>query len=220
MRSAKIAPSLLSADFGNLQKDVEMVENSQATWHHLDVMDGVFVPNISYGMPVIKAIRKHAKKPLDVHLMIVQPERYIDAFAKVGADNLTVHYEACTHLHRTLQAIRSAGMKAGIALNPHTPVSALEYSLEGADLVCMMGVNPGFGGQSFIKNTYEKVRELRAMIDSKGLSTLIEIDGGVTLENTHALLEAGADVLVAGSYVFGAEDPGAAIAGLAAVEAC
>lgn len=220
MRSALIAPSLLSADFGNLRSDVEMVENSQASWHHLDVMDGVFVPNISYGMPVIRAIRKYAKKPLDVHLMIIQPERYIETFAELGVDHLTVHYEACTHLHRTLQAIRMAGMKAGIALNPHTPVSALEYSLDGADLVCMMGVNPGFGGQSFIRHTLEKVRELRAMIDSKGLKTLIEVDGGVTLDNTPALLEAGADVLVAGSSVFSAEDPVAAIASLAAAQAC
>ena len=220
MRSAKIAPSLLSADFGNLQRDVEMVDNSQAAWHHLDIMDGVFVPNISYGMPVIRTIRKCASKPLDVHLMIVQPERYIETFALLGVDNLTVHYEACTHLHRTLQAIRNAGMKAGIALNPHTPVSLLEYSLESADLVCMMSVNPGFGGQSFIKHTFEKVRELRSMIDSKGLDTLIEVDGGVTLDNTAALLESGADVLVAGSYVFGADDPVAAIAGLASVEAC
>lgn len=217
-RTAHIAPSLLAADFGNLDKDVKMVENSQATWHHLDIMDGVFVPNISYGMPVIKAIRKVAQKPLDVHLMIVQPERYIETFADLGVDNLTVHYEACPHLHRTLQAIRNAGMKAGIALNPHTPVSLLENSLEGADLICLMSVNPGFGGQSFIENTYEKVRELRAMIDNKGLETLIEIDGGVTLENTPKLVQAGADVLVAGSSVFGAEDPMATIAQMAAIE--
>ncbi len=216
-RSAKIAPSLLSADFANLGRDVEMVDRSQATWHHIDVMDGVFVPNISYGMPVIKAIRKVARKPLDVHLMIVQPERYIQAFADLGVDILTVHYEACTHLHRTLQAIRGAGMKAGIALNPHTSVSLLENSLEGADLICMMSVNPGFGGQSFIENTYEKVRELRSMIDNKGVGTLIEIDGGVTLDNTAKLLQAGADVLVAGSFVFNSDDPEGTIADMAGV---
>ena len=220
LKSAKIAPSLLSADFGNLQRDVEMVDNSQAFWHHIDVMDGVFVPNISYGMPVIKSIRRHAKKPLDVHLMIVDPDRYIQTFADLGADNLTVHYEACPHLHRTLEAIRAAGMKAGVALNPHTPATHLEYSLEVTDLVCLMGVNPGFGGQSLIKNTFEKVRDLRTLIDSKGLKTLIEVDGGVTLENTTPLLEAGADVLVAGSFVFGSEDPAATIAALASVEAC
>ena len=217
-RTAKIAPSLLAADFGNLDKDVKMVEDSQATWHHLDVMDGVFVPNISYGTPVVNAIRKAAKKPLDAHLMIVKPERYINLFAALGVDNLTVHYEACPHLHRTLQAIRDTGMKAGIALNPHTPVSLLENSLEGADLICIMSVNPGFGGQSFIPNTYEKVRELRSMIDDKGLDTLIEIDGGVTLQNTAKLLEAGADVLVAGSFVFNSEDPEATIARMASVE--
>ncbi|MCO5724789.1 ribulose-phosphate 3-epimerase [Robiginitalea marina] len=220
MRTAKIAPSLLSADFGNLQRDVEMVENSQAAWHHLDVMDGVFVPNISYGMPVIRAIRKHASKPLDVHLMIVDPDRYIEAFAELGCDHLTVHLEACTHLHRSLQTIRGCGMKSGVALNPHSPVSLLEDCLDMADLVCLMGVNPGFGGQSFIRNTYKKIMELRTMIDSRGLETLIEVDGGVNLDNTAHLLEAGADVLVAGSFVFGSEDPVATIARLAAVEAC
>ena len=220
LKSAKIAPSLLSADFGNLQRDVEMVDNSQATWHHIDVMDGLFVPNISYGMPVIKSIRKYAKKPLDVHLMIVDPDRYIQTFADLGANNLSVHIEACPHLHRTLQAIRAAGMKAGVAVNPHTPATHLEYCLEVADLVCVMGVNPGFGGQSLIKSTFEKVRDLRALIDSKGLKTLIEVDGGVTLENTKPLLEAGADVLVAGSFVFGSEDPAGTIAALASVEAC
>ena len=220
LKSAKIAPSLLSADFGNLQRDVEMVDSSQATWHHIDVMDGLFVPNISYGMPVIKSIRKYAKKPLDVHLMIVDPDRYIQTFADLGANNLSVHIEACPHLHRTLQAIRAAGMKAGVAVNPHTPATHLEYCLEVADLVCVMGVNPGFGGQSLIKSTFEKVRDLRALIDSKGLKTLIEVDGGVTLENTKPLLEAGADVLVAGSFVFGSEDPAGTIAALASVEAC
>jgi ribulose-phosphate 3-epimerase len=220
MRTAKIAPSLLSADFGNLQRDVEMVENSQAAWHHLDVMDGVFVPNISYGMPVIRAIRKHASKPLDVHLMIVDPDRYIEAFAELGCDRLTVHLEACTHLHRSLQTIRGCGMKSGVALNPHSPVSLLEDCLDMADLVCLMGVNPGFGGQHFIRNTYKKIRELRTQIDSRGLETLIEVDGGVNLDNTAHLLEAGADVLVAGSFVFGSEDPAATIARLASVEAC
>jgi ribulose-phosphate 3-epimerase len=220
MRTAKIAPSLLSADFGNLQRDVEMVENSQAAWHHLDVMDGVFVPNISYGMPVIRAIRKHASKPLDVHLMIVDPDRYIEAFAELGCDRLTVHLEACTHLHRSLQTIRGCGMKSGVALNPHSPVSLLEDCLDMADLVCLIGVNPGFGGQHFIRNTYKKIRELRTQIDSRGLETLIEVDGGVNLDNTAHLLEAGADVLVAGSFVFGSEDPAATIARLASVEAC
>ncbi len=220
LKSAKIAPSLLSADFGNLQRDVEMVDNSRAAWHHLDVMDGLFVPNISYGMPVIKAIRKYAEKPLDVHLMIEEPDRYIQTFADLGADNLTVHIEACPHLHRTLESIRKAGMRAGVALNPHTPASHLEFCLEVADLVCVMGVNPGFGGQSLIRSTYEKVRELRSLIASRGLKTLIEVDGGVTLENAVPLLEAGADVLVAGSFVFGSADPAGTIAALASVEAC
>ena len=203
-----LAPSLLAADFANLQRDVELVNASAAHWFHLDVMDGVFVPNISFGMPVMEAIARHAQKPLDVHLMIVDPDRYIDAFAKLGADVLTVHAEACTHLHRTLGAIRAAGMKAGVALNPHTPVEGLRDVANELDLVCLMSVNPGFGGQSFIERTYAKTRALRAMLEEEGASdVLIEIDGGVGNGNAKALVEAGANVLVAGSSVFRAEDP-------------
>ena len=214
MRKPIIAPSLLAADFGNLQRDVELVNKSEADWHHIDVMDGVFVPNISYGMPVVKAIQKHATKPLDVHLMIVDPDRYIQEFADLGATYLTVHYEACTHLHRTLQAIKSAGMKAGVALNPHTSVQLLENVIQDIDMVCVMSVNPGFGGQSFIENTYEKVRALKALITKKNTSTLIEIDGGVTTENAQKLVAAGADILVAGSFVFKSDDPKATIKAL------
>lgn len=202
-----IAPSVLSADFGNLARDVEMINNSQADWFHVDVMDGVFVPNISFGFPVISALKKHAKKPLDVHLMIVHPERYIKEFKNAGAEILTVHYEACTHLHRTIQTIKQEGLKAGIAINPHTPVNLLEDILPEIDLVLVMSVNPGFGGQKFIKNTFEKVKKLRELIDIKSPGTLIGVDGGVTSENAPALVEAGADILVAGNFVFAASHP-------------
>ena len=202
-----IAPSFLSADFSNLSKDIQMINNSLADWFHLDIMDGVFVPNISFGFPIIKTIKKEAKKPLDVHLMIVQPERYIEAFAEAGANILTVHYEACTHLHRTLDQIKSMGMKAGISLNPHTPVSILEDVINMADLVLIMSVNPGFGGQKFIEHSYEKIRKLKTLINSSGSNTLIEVDGGVDPSNANALIEAGADVLVAGNAIFGSDDP-------------
>ena len=211
-----IAPSMLAADFSNLAHDIALVNQSDADWFHLDVMDGVFVPNISFGMPVIKSMAKHTTKPLDVHLMIVEPDRYIQTFADLGADVLTVHVEACTHLHRILQSIKAKGMKAGVALNPHTPVSSLSHIIADIDLVCLMSVNPGFGGQSFIEATYEKVRELRTLIDENKASTLIEIDGGVTNQNASQLVAAGADVLVAGSYVFSASDPTATIANLSA----
>jgi ribulose-phosphate 3-epimerase len=212
--SYRIAPSILSADFANLQRDIEMINRSKADWFHVDVMDGVFVPNISFGMPVVKAVHKHATKPLDVHLMIVDPDRYIKDFKACGAEVLTVHFEACTHLHRTLQAIRNEGMKAGVAINPHTPVSALTDILCDVDLVLLMSVNPGFGGQSFIENTFSKLSQLKAMREERGLSFLIEVDGGVNDTNAAKLIHAGADVLVAGNYVFAAGNPEEVIAGM------
>jgi ribulose-phosphate 3-epimerase len=217
MKNTLIAPSVLAADFANLQRDIEMINTSEADWFHIDIMDGVFVPNISFGMPVLDAINKHAKKTIDVHLMIVDPDRYITTFKKLGTDILTVHYEACTHLHRTLQAIKAEGMKAGVALNPHTNIDLLEDVIQDIDLVCIMSVNPGFGGQSFIENTYSKVEKLKALINKKNAPTLIEIDGGVTNKNAKQLVDAGADVLVAGSYVFGAQNPIATIADLKAI---
>ncbi|HJR99608.1 MAG TPA: ribulose-phosphate 3-epimerase [Flavobacterium sp.] len=214
MKNTLIAPSVLAADFANLERDIKMINSSEADWFHIDIMDGVFVPNISFGMPVLEAIKRHATKTIDVHLMIVDPDRYISTFKKLGADVLTVHLEACTHLHRTLQAIKAEGMKAGVALNPHTNVDLLEDVINDIDLVLIMSVNPGFGGQSFIENTYDKVRKLKALINRKGANTIIEIDGGVTNKNAAQLVEAGADVLVAGSYVFGASDPIATVADL------
>jgi len=214
MKNVRIAPSVLAADFANLQRDIELINASQADWFHIDIMDGVFVPNISFGMPVLEAITKHASKTIDVHLMIVDPDRYIKDFKTCGAEVLTVHYEACTHLHRTLQAIRNEGMKAGVAINPHTPVNVLTDILCDVDLVLLMSVNPGFGGQSFIENTFVKLSQLKSIREERGLSFLIEVDGGVNDTNAAKLIHAGADVLVAGNYVFAASNPEEAIAGM------
>ena len=217
--SPQLAPSILAADFANLQKEVEMLNASAADYIHVDVMDGVFVPNISFGIPVTEAIHRHATKPLDVHLMIVNPELYLEAFVKAGASILTVHVESCTHLHRTLQEIKRLGARAGVALNPHTPIESLSEVLEEVDLVCVMSVNPGFGGQKFIEHSYSKVANLKEMILKKGSNAQIEVDGGVTDQNAKSLVEAGADILVAGSFVFNAPNPIATIASLKAIQA-
>lgn len=213
-----IAPSLLAADFMNLQRDVEMINQSEADWLHLDIMDGVFVPNISFGFPILKGLKKICRKPMDVHLMIVEPHKFIREVAETGAYLMNVHYEACTHLHRTIAGIHEAGMKAGVTLNPHSPVSLLEDIVQDVEVVMLMSVNPGYGGQKFIEHTVEKTRQLREMIDRKGLNTLIEIDGGVNFETGKRLLDAGADVLVAGSFVFSAADPASVIKELKALE--
>jgi ribulose-phosphate 3-epimerase len=212
-----IAPSILSADFANLQRDIEMINISEADWFHVDIMDGVFVPNISFGFPVLQAVNKHATKPLDVHLMIVDPDRYLEAFKNAGAANITVHVEACTHLHRTIAAIKDLGCKAGVAINPHTSIHLLDDILEDLDLVCLMSVNPGFGGQKFIENTYRKIRSLRELASGRNEHLLIEIDGGVGATNAQALLKAGANVLVAGNSVFSAASPVTAISQLKAI---
>ena len=219
MKKHLIAPSVLAADFARLSEEIEMINRSEADWFHLDVMDGRFVPNITFGMFIVEAIGRLARKPLDVHLMIVEPEKYVESFRKAGAEVITVHYEACPHLHRTVHQIKETGAKAGVALNPHTPVSLLEDLIEDIDLVCLMSVNPGFGGQKFIYQTLPKIRQLRSLIDTRNASTLIEIDGGVGLQNAESLLQAGADVLVAGNSVFGAKDPVATVAQLKAFSA-
>ncbi|HYG20086.1 MAG TPA: ribulose-phosphate 3-epimerase [Ohtaekwangia sp.] len=213
-----VAPSVLASDFANLQREIEMINESEADWIHIDIMDGVFVPNLSMGLPVVEAIRRHAKKPMDVHLMIVQPERYVEAFRDAGAATISVHVEACPHLHRNIQQIKALGCKAGVAINPHTPINALENILQDIDLVCVMSVNPGFGAQKFIEHTYRKVAGLKKAIEASGSAALIEIDGGVNQQNARALLDAGADVLVAGNFVFSAAAPKDVIARLKAVK--
>lgn len=212
-----IAPSMLACDFGNLYSEIEMVNNSEANWFHIDVMDGVFVPNISFGTPIMKVLKENAKKTLDVHLMIVNPDNYIENFAELGADILTVHYEACNHLHRTVQRIKDLKMKAGVAINPHTPISTLKSIIKDLDLVCVMSVNPGFGGQSFIESTYDKVKELKSLIKEQNSNAIIEIDGGVNSQNAKKLTDCGANALVAGSFVFKSENPTQTISELSSV---
>lgn len=212
-----IAPSMLACDFGNLYSEIEMVNNSEANWFHIDVMDGVFVPNISFGTPIMKVLKENAKKTLDVHLMIVNPDNYIENFAELGADILTVHYEACNHLHRTVQRIKDLNMKAGVAINPHTPISTLKSIIKDLDLVCVMSVNPGFGGQSFIESTYDKVKELKSLIKEQNSNAIIEIDGGVNSQNAKKLTDCGANALVAGSFVFKSENPTQTISELSSI---
>ena len=212
-----IAPSMLACDFGNLLSEIEMVNNSEANWFHIDVMDGVFVPNISFGTPIMKVFKENAKKTLDVHLMIVNPDNYLENFAELGADILTVHYEACTHLHRTVQRIKDLKMKAGVAINPHTPIVSLKSIIKDLDLVCIMSVNPGFGGQSFIEETYEKVKELNSLIKKQNSKAIIEIDGGVNSQNAKKLIDCGANALVAGSFVFKSENPTKTISELSSI---
>jgi len=212
-----IAPSMLACDFGNLNREIEMVNKSEAKWFHIDVMDGVFVPNISFGTPIMKVLKKNAKKTLDVHLMIVNPDNYLESFAELGADILTVHYEACTHLHRTVQRVKDLKMKAGVAINPHTPISSLKSIIKELDLVCIMSVNPGFGGQSFIEGTYAKVEELKSLIEEQNSKAIIEIDGGVNSENAKKLIDCGANALVAGSFVFKSKNPAETISDLSSL---